>query len=99
MWSLKGEAKQLLGDISAIGADPDGDLWLLSDKSRRVGRLGLDDPLRPDDDEIRDLDEWWDLPEDVVKPEGIAALGAGRVLVAMDTRSTSGNGVIVTRPL
>jgi hypothetical protein len=99
MWRLKGKAKQALADISAIGADPDGNLWLLSDKSRRVGRLGLDDPLRPDDDEVRDLDEWWDLPADVVKPEGIAALGAGRVLVAMDTRSTSGNGVIVTRPL
>ena len=35
MWRLKGEAKQALADISAIGADPDGNLWLLSDKSRR----------------------------------------------------------------
>ncbi|MGA7757270.1 MAG: hypothetical protein WCA57_05445, partial [Ilumatobacteraceae bacterium] len=73
-------------------------LWLLSDKSQRVGRLGLDAPLTPDDDEVRDLDEIWDLPEGAVKPEGIAALGDGRVLVALDTRSTSGNGMIVTRP-
>jgi hypothetical protein len=39
----------------------------------------------------RDLDEIWDLPEGAVKPEGIAALGNGRVLVALDTRSTSAN--------
>jgi len=98
MWRLRGEAKRSLGDVSAIGADADGDLWLLSDKSRRVGRLGLEHPLRPEADEIHDLDETWDLPEEVVKPEGIAALGGGRVLIAMDTRSTSGNGMIVSRP-
>ncbi len=98
MWKLKSSAKKALGDVSAIATDPAGDLWLLSDKSQRVGRLGLDDPLGPDDDEIRDLDEIWDLPEGAEKPEGIAALGNGRVLVALDTRSTSGNGMIVTRP-
>ncbi len=98
MWKLKGEAKNALGDISAIGTDSDGNLWLLSDKSQRVGRLGLDDPLAPDDDEVRDLDEIWDLPEGAVKPEGVAALGDGRVLVALDTGSTTGNGMIVSRP-
>ncbi len=98
MWKLKGKAKKALGDISSIGTDSEGNLWLLSDKSRRVGRLGLDVRLRPDDDEVRDLDEIWDLPDGAVKPEGIAALGDGRVLVAMDTGSTTGNGMIVTRP-
>lgn len=98
MWELKARAKKALGDISSIGTDLEGNLWLLSDKSQRVGRLGLDDPLGPDDDEVRDLDEIWDLPDGAVKPEGIAALGDGRVLVALDTGSTSGNGMIVTRP-
>ena len=98
MWKLKSEAKKALGDVSAIGTDSDGNLWLLSDKSQRVGRLGLDDPLAPDDDEVRGLDEIWDLPEGAVKPEGVAALGDGRVLVALDTGSTTGNGLIVTRP-
>jgi len=98
MWKLKGKAKKALGDISSIGTDSDGNLWLLSDKSRRVGRVGLDVPLDPDDDEVRDLDEIWKLPKGAEKPEGIAALGDGRVLVALDTRSTSGNGLIVTRP-
>ncbi len=59
---------------------------------------GLNVPLDPDDDVVRDLDEIWELPDTAVKPEGIAALGDGRVLVALDTRSTSGNGLIVTRP-
>ena len=98
MWELKSAAKKALGDVSSIGTDLEGNLWLLSDKSQRVGRLGLDVPLAPDDDEVRDLDEIWDLPDGAVKPEGIAALGDGRVLVALDTRSTSGNGMIVTRP-
>jgi len=99
MWKLKSAAKKALGDVSAIGTDPQRNLWLLSDKSQRVGRLGLDVPLAPDDDEVRDLDEIWDLPGGIEKPEGIAALGDGRVLVALDTRSTRGNGMIVTRPL
>jgi hypothetical protein len=98
MWKLKSAAKKTLGDVSAIGTDSEGNLWLLSDKSRRVGRLGLDVPLAPQDDEVRDLDEIWNLPESAEKPEGIAALGDGRVLVALDTRSKSGNGMIVARP-
>ena len=98
MWKLKGRAKNALGDISAIGAGADGSLWLLSDKSQRVARLALDEPLRRDDDEVTEFDEIWDLPDGVVKPEGIVALTDGRVLVAMDTRATSRNGMIVARP-
>ena len=98
VWKLESAAKKALGDVSAIGTDPDGNLWLLSDKSRRVGRLALDVPLGPHDDAVRDLDEIWDLPDGAVKPEGIAPLGDGRVLVALDTSSTAGNGMIVTRP-
>jgi hypothetical protein len=40
-----------------------GNLWLRSDRSQRVGRLDLDIPLDPDVDELRDLDEIWNLPE------------------------------------
>ena len=98
MWKLKSKAKKALGDVSAIGTDSRGNLWLLSDKSRRVGRLGLDVPLHPGDDDVRDLDEIWDLPAGAEKPEGMAALGDGRVLVALDTGSTRGNGMIVARP-
>ena len=99
MWKLKSAAKRALGDVSAIGTDSQGHLWLLSDKSQRVGRLDLDIPLDPDDDELRDLDEIWNLPKGAEKPEGIAAIGDGRVLVVLDTPSTSGNGMIVTRPV
>lgn len=98
MWKLRSAAKKALGDVSAIGTDAEGNLWLLSDKSQRVGRLRLDVALAPDDDEVRDLDEVWQLPDRAVKPEGIAALGDGRVLVALDTPSTSGNGMILIRP-
>ena len=99
MWKLKSAAKKALRDISAIGTDTEGNLWLLSDKSQRVGRLGLDDPLDAGDHEVRDLDEILDLPTGAEKPEGIAAIGDGRVLVVLDTPATSGHGMIVTRPV
>lgn len=98
MWRLRAEAKDALGDISAIAAGHDGSLWLLSDKSRCVARLPLQVPLRPGGDEITELAEVWALPDGTEKPEGIAALEPNRVLVAMDTRTTRGNGLVVARP-
>jgi hypothetical protein len=98
MWELKGNAKDSLGDISAIAVGGDRSLWLLSDKSSCVARLTLTEPLLATSDRITDFDEVWSLPEGAVKPEGIAALTDGRVLVAMDTTAASRNGMIVTRP-
>jgi uncharacterized protein YjiK len=90
MWKLKGDARDALGDISSIGPDAQGSLWLLSDKSQRVARPSLDEPLSADADRVTEVAEIWDLPDGVVKPEGIAALPDGRVLVAMDTSSPTG---------
>jgi hypothetical protein len=98
MWRLCGPAKDALHDISALGVGPDRSLWLLSDKSRSVARLSLDTPLRPSDDEIRDLQEIWRLPKHTKKPEGVAAIDEDHILVAMDTKSMFDNGVIVQRP-
>jgi hypothetical protein len=98
MWELKGDAKDAMGDISSITVGPDGSLWLLSDKSSCVARLALAEPLPASADRITEFDEVWLLPEGAVKPEGFVALDEERVLVVMDTRSTTGNGMIVTRP-
>lgn len=98
MWRLRGSAKDALGDISALSVASDRSLWLLSDKSRCVARLSLDTPLRPADGEIRHLDKVWRLPKGTEKPEGIAAIDDEHVLVAMDTNSTSDNGLIARRP-
>ena len=97
MWKLRGDAKSALGDVSALAVGADRDLWFLSDKSRCVARLSLDMPLSPGGGAIRSFDELWRLPKGTKKPEGIAALGSNRVLVAMDTDLTQANGLIVRR--
>lgn len=73
-------------------------LWLLSDKSRAVGRVALTPPLRPGGSEITDLDELWRLPKGSKKPEGMVVIDKHRLLVARDTRSMHDNGLIVERP-
>jgi hypothetical protein len=98
MWRLRGDAKKTLADVSDLALARDRSLWLLSDKSRAVGRLSLETPLPPSGGEIRDLAEAWRLPKKTRKPEGVAALDEERVLVAMDTDSTKRNGMIVRRP-
>jgi uncharacterized protein YjiK len=98
MWKLAGTAKKALGDISSIGVGRTGELWLLSDKSTRVARVSLAEPLLPEGGEITEFASVWDLPDEAEKPEGIAVLDDGRVIVAMDTRSTVGNGLVVVPP-
>ena len=98
MWRLRGDAKRLLGDISALAVGRDRGLWLLSDKSRCLARLPLDEPLTPSNDKIRRFAEVWRLPKGTTKPEGVIALDDDRLLVALDTASTTGNGLILERP-
>lgn len=98
MWRLRGDAKGVLGDISALAVGRDRSLWLLSDKSSCVARVPLDEPLTPSGREIRQVEEVWRLPKKTEKPEGIVALDDDRLLVAMDTSSTTGNGLILERP-
>jgi hypothetical protein len=98
IWKLRGAAKRALGDISALAVGRDHSLWLLSDKSRCIARLTLEVPLRAGVPEITQLHEVWRLPKGAIKPEGFAALDSERFLVAMDTGSVLGNGMIVERP-
>ena len=98
MWRLRHHAKKALRDISDLGVGPDHSLWLLSDKSRAVGRLALTTPLRPGGSEITRLDELWRLPKGTKKPEGMVVIDEHRLLVASDTKSIHDNGLIVERP-
>jgi len=98
MWRLRGDAKRELGDISALAVGRDRSLWLLSDKSRCLARLPLDEPLTPSNNEIRHLGEVWRLPKGTKKPEGVVSLDDDRLLVAIDTPSATGNGLVLERP-
>ena len=99
MWRLRHHAKKALHDISALGVGSDHSLWLLSDKSRAVGRVALTTPLRPGGSEITRLDELWRLPKGTKKPEGMVPIDEHRLLVARDTKSMHDNGLIVERPV
>lgn len=98
MWKLRGAAKRDLDDISALAVGRHRDMWLLSDRSKRLARLSLDIPLAPPTGEIREFQEIWRLPKKTNKPEGLAALDDRHLLIAMDTNSTDRNGVIARRP-
>ena len=98
MWRLRHHAKKALHDISDLGVGPDRRLWLLSDKSRAVGRLALTTPLRPGGSEITRFDKLWRLPKGTKKPEGMVVIDEHCLLVARDTKSTHGNGLGVERP-
>lgn len=98
IWRLGGRAKKALRDISALAVGPDRSLWLLSDKSRALGRVSLATPLRPAGPDITGLDELLRLPKGTEKPEGMVVIDDHRLLVASDTKSTHDNGIIVERP-
>ena len=94
MWTLDGEAKEALADLSALAVSRNRFLWLLSDKAGDQGRLSLKTPLSPDGGTIKQLDAVWRLPKKTKKPEGIVALDDHRVLVGMDTSSKHANAII-----
>lgn len=98
VWTLGHDAHAMLDDISALAVARDRSLWLLSDKSECVAQLRFDAALPPEAGTIDEFADVWRLPKSVSKPEGIAALDDSRVLVALDTGSTTANGVIVERP-
>ena len=97
MWTLVGDAADHIEDVSALAVGSDASLWLLSDKSAAVARLGLDEPLPPGTGAIDGFSERWRLPKRTEKPEGMTALDADHVLVALDTGSTQRNGLVVDR--
>ena len=98
VWPLVGEAERSMRDISAVGGTDHGDIWLLSDRSRSIARLRLDPPLPPGGCPIEELDEIVRLPKRSHKPEGLARLRPGELLVCLDTDSTEQNGLVVRTP-
>lgn len=82
-WPLAPDFEKRFGDISDAAAGPDGRIYLLSDQSRRIGRL----PERlPAPGIAVSAEAIWTLPKDLEKPEGLDFLPDGRALVAVDEK-------------
>lgn len=82
-------------DFSDLEVGPDRRLYLLSDKSQsiaRVGELAADDP-------VARADEIWQLPTLDGKPEGLALTRNGRAIVALDTKEAKENLVLLEPPI
>jgi hypothetical protein len=94
-WRLSGSAAEALEDVSDLAWGPAGELWLLSDKSRSVALVDL--PLAAGGGEIDAVAECWRLPKGAEKPEGLASLGDGRVLVVLDQPGGGRTGWVVDR--
>jgi hypothetical protein len=78
-------------DLSDLEVGPDGLLYVLSDKSQSVARLGDLDPADP---EAR-AEATWRLPRLDGKPEGLAFTPGGRAMVALDTKEPRRNLVLL----
>ena len=82
-------------DFSDLEVGPDRRLYLLSDKSQSIARVG---DLVPGDAVAR-APEVWRLPALDGKPEGLALTGNGRAIVALDTRRAKKNLVLLDPPI
>jgi hypothetical protein len=89
-WRLDESARDAMEDLSDAAVGPDGRVYLLSDKSCRIGRV--EEHLRPGERSVR-LDAVWDLPGEIDKPEGLAITPNWITIVAVDTHSSTNNNL------
>jgi hypothetical protein len=82
-------------DFSDLEVGPDRRLYLLSDKSASVVRLGE----LVVGDAVARADEVWQLPVLDGKPEGLALTRNGRAIVALDTKRAKENLVLLDPPI
>ncbi len=85
-WELAVEARDHFEDLSDLARGPDGQLYVISSRSARVGRIVL--PLSSSADTF-EIDKGWDLPAlgepgDELKPEGLTFLPDRSVVVGFD---------------
>ncbi|RBP45124.1 hypothetical protein DES53_103121 [Roseimicrobium gellanilyticum] len=92
VWEPDGLLADACEDFSDLETGPDGNLYLLSDKSRTVARI---DTLSPDSDEASCV-AVWELDGVDGKPEGLAFTPKGQAIIALDQKETAGNLVLMT---
>jgi hypothetical protein len=90
-WTPSAELAEACADFSDLEVGPDRRLYLLSDKSQSLARVGV---LAVGDD-CAEADEVWQLPTLDGKPEGLALTRNGRAIVALDTKKAKENLVLL----
>jgi hypothetical protein len=82
-------------DFSDLEVGPDRRLYLLSDKSQSIARVGE----LVVGDAVGRADQIWKLPVLDGKPEGLALTRNGRAMVALDTKQAKENLVLLEPPI
>jgi hypothetical protein len=94
-WMPDAGLRDACKDFSDLEVGPDGRLYLLSDKSGSLARLG---DLIPGSG-TASTDSVWRLGKLDGKPEGLAFTPNGRAVVALDTRKARHNLVLFEPPV
>jgi hypothetical protein len=94
-WMPDPSLRDACKDFSDLEVGPDGHLYLLSDKSGALARLGT---LDPGSDTVSAV-AVWRLGKLDGKPEGLAFTANGRAVVALDTRKARHNLVLFEPPV
>lgn len=95
VWMPSVKLQTACEDFSDLEVGPDRRLYLLSDKSAsivRVGELVVGD-------KVARAEQVWELPLLDGKPEGLALTRNGRAIVALDTKRAAGNLVLLEPPI
>lgn len=95
VWMPSVKLQSACEDFSDLEVGPDRRLYLLSDKSASIVRVG---ELTPGDPVAR-AEEVWELPTLDGKPEGLALTRNGRAMVALDTKKAKENLVLLEPPI
>jgi hypothetical protein len=95
IWRPDDELKKACGDFSDLDVGPDGSVYVLSDQSESIARLGV---LVPGGG-TAGLDASWKVAGVKGKPEGLAFTSDGRAIVALDTKKARRNLVLLTPPI
>jgi uncharacterized protein YjiK len=86
-WLLSPELAGVVRDVSDVTFGPDGRVYLLSDQSRVIVRVGAGWQQA----EAISADAVWELPKPVDKAEGLVLLPDGRAMVAVDRKKPKDN--------
>jgi hypothetical protein len=95
MWMPSVKLAANCEDFSDLEVGPDRRLYLLSDKSQTIARVGE----LVVGEQVARADEVWKLPPLDGKPEGLALTRAGRAIVALDTKEATENLVLLEPPI
>lgn len=95
-WSVPIKFLKKIEDISEIHHGLDGSLYLLSDQSRSIIKLGK---LNPTGGEL-EVTKIWKLPKIIKKPEGFFIDPFGRAVIVIDSKKLRKKGnLFITTPL